>query len=1241
MDLSDIQGLVFHAYRRLPYAAYVLLRFQPHREEAARRWLSELVLSHSIDSATPKDVGPDGRPAVRLNIAFTYTGLVALGLDPDAQRTFPLAFVDGLGAKWKEKDGGPNHRSRALGDLDASAPHGWEWGYQGDGGVDEHGRRHPDSRYDALLLVFATDKDVLHHEVGRWIDLAVAEGALIPGEAMILLGRFPEGDEPVREPFGFVDGISQPVLKGARGKLGEKGKLTQPTIHEVEDGEILLGHRDGARQVSMSPTVDSALDPNGLLPVAYDDPARRDLGYNGTYLVFRQLLQDVTGFNAACRAASDRVDIPEDRFRALLVGRWHDGSPVITCPIAHDPARATAPAANDFRYRNDPHGERCPVGAHIRRANPRDSLGDNPDQSWRVSNRHRILRRGRRYDNGGEQGLHFICLNASIERQFEFIQQNWINDATFGGLDHEDDPIVGPRQGSGGEAWSTTLPPPADSRVHRRMRVPGLSPFVTVKGGGYFFLPSLTALRYLAHLPAPRSQPSVWSPEEAPLTKSEWVRFLFLARFPVLLGVVLVAAPLMIVGENSQLATIARPMFLLGDPRAMVMVSALASLAAAVAMFTWRIVQLYARLRFDAATPSPPALTWPRFLRWQAVSFPIVGTTLCLSAHDAVAGPAGFPLRELGGELVKFGLAALGGYAIAFGVLLVAAMARNRSVNFDNDQETLFFPASSMLARLKGRPSWLPTWIVESITGPIVRFVEGTAATWPPDRAAGYIDHDRGKIRPGHIAAAMLAVLLGLVYLTGWLLLWPAAPLLGFEPPPLAYLLFLLMIAGWVAAGASFFLDRFRVPLLAVLAAWLVLVGIVGGSDHEFIVSGAKLSEAPSVASMIASADTYHARRNGANASAGPIVVVAAGGGGVHQAAWTARVLTGLTELWGSSFSGNVRLISGVSAGSVGAMHFVMQFKESGPPDGNLQSVVEAAMAPSTSNIWWGIAYPDLTRTLLPFPVKGLLPGTLDRGWAMEQAWRRAMGLGSDDKPTMGQWQTDVAKGWRPAVALNAMVVESGTRVVLATYGLPEGNAAGGVASITDRQDLSVTTAARLSASFPYITPFARPRNSGTDENRMIHLTDGGYWDNHAVVTILEWLRAAEPVLNGRRHVLVVQIPPPRIENGRGHDRAWAWQMKAPLEALASMRTSAQETRNRSEIQQYKQRRREDLTWVEFPYKGPDTMLSWHLSRRERCAIEKAWQDEYGEDRAVIDQLVPVLGTPRPWVRPVLKDCAP
>jgi Dyp-type peroxidase family len=217
------------------------------------------------------------------------------------------------------------------------------------------------------------------------------------------------------------------------------------------------------------------------------------LGRNGSYLVFRKLAQDVAGLRRYLRAHS-RGEGEAEILGAKLVGRWADGTPLALSDVP-DPQLSTA---TDFGYAElDPHGLRCPLGAHVRRANPRDALTRDAVASMRIVNRHRLLRRGVLYgprladgtveDDGIDRGLLFLCINADIERQFEFVQQTWINNAKFGGLYDSPDPIAG----SGGGVM--TIPQP-----QLRRRLTGMPRFVRMLGGGYFFLPSRSALRYLA-----------------------------------------------------------------------------------------------------------------------------------------------------------------------------------------------------------------------------------------------------------------------------------------------------------------------------------------------------------------------------------------------------------------------------------------------------------------------------------------------------------------------------------------------------------------------------------------------------------------------------------------------------------------------------------------------------------------------------------------------------------------------
>ena len=473
LEKNDVQGLVVSSYSHLPGAAFLLLRVT--EPAAARRWLSRCV---------PAITTSEGKHAeFSINLAFAWTGLHNLGLSQDALGTFSSAFQDGMASE---------RRSQILGDSGENAPSSWEWGGDADHAV------------DALLLIYARDQDGLKSKLQQTRQLLAASGGW--SEVTLLqAGRQPNSHEH----FGFNDGIGQPVMEGT----GNKQRQLKRTHHatELPAGEFLLGHTNVYNVTADGPAVTPAADPRDLLTVVPNDSTglqakggMHDLGRNGTYLVFRQLAQDVARFwKFLDRATRDRngQSNPEarDRLGAKFVGRWRSGAPLVLSPKGDNGALGNE---NNFTYLNqDAHGLRCPIGSHIRRSNPRDSLGPDSTTALNSANRHRILRRGRSYghhienllvDDGVKRGLHFICLNSDIERQFEFVQQTWINNPVFGGLDGEVDPLVGdlPR----GDCIFTVKDQPLRARVH------GLSRFVTVKGGAYFFLPSIRALNYLASL---------------------------------------------------------------------------------------------------------------------------------------------------------------------------------------------------------------------------------------------------------------------------------------------------------------------------------------------------------------------------------------------------------------------------------------------------------------------------------------------------------------------------------------------------------------------------------------------------------------------------------------------------------------------------------------------------------------------------------------------------------------------
>jgi Dyp-type peroxidase family len=478
LEKSDIQGLVVSAYSKQTCAAYVLLLVE--NEQKARQWLTERLKEITTS---------DGKGATfSTNLAFTCTGLKKLGLSDEILNTFSHPFQEGMASE---------RRSRILGDTEENAFANWDWGRS-------------NNSVHALLMLYATDAALLGAQLAqRKTELAANGGFSII--KVLEAGRQPD----THEHFGFNDGIGQPVMDGTDNYDRQKKRTKHAT--NLATGEFLLGHVNEYQVTADGPVVDPARDPYNLLDSVPNDTTglnskagKKDLGRNGTYLVFRQLAQDVAKFwnyldQATHNGHGNSDPAARERLGAKLVGRWKSGAPLVMSPQGDD---SNLGSRNDFAYfAHDENGTKCPIGSHIRRSNPRDSLGPDPTTARESANRHRILRRGRSYGphikdplvpDGLDRGLHFICLNSDIERQFEFVQQTWINNPAFGGLDGEVDPLVG------------KLPPDPQKQKQEciftvqgkpmRTRVDGLCRFVTVKGGAYFFLPSIRALNYLAHL---------------------------------------------------------------------------------------------------------------------------------------------------------------------------------------------------------------------------------------------------------------------------------------------------------------------------------------------------------------------------------------------------------------------------------------------------------------------------------------------------------------------------------------------------------------------------------------------------------------------------------------------------------------------------------------------------------------------------------------------------------------------
>lgn len=464
-DIGGIQAIVDRGFASLTGARYLLLRVVD--AAAARAWLRSLPVTSLADAER------DRLPRVR-QMAFTAAGLKALGFDPEAVPGFAPEFLDGMA--------GDPSRSRRLGDVGPNDPAGWRWGA---GDRDPH----------ILVILLAGDDDIAAFEADTL--------AKMPEGLCTLIQSGPSRQSVSREPFGFVDGVSQPEpdWEGCLVPGGAKDRLYR---NRIALGEFLLGHSNEYGFVTDYPQADG-------------------VGYNGSYLVYRQLVQDVTGFwrwAAAAVGEGSAVALAEQ-----MVGRGIDGDPLPGLP--HGAVEGESDTRNDFTYAADPDGRACPIGSHVRRANPRSSddpggrrgfvrdlistlglSGTAMHDAVASARFHRILRRGRTFGTGitpeeamrgvqpaEETGLHFICLNANLARQFEFVQGAWLSSPYFAGLSGEQDPMLGNRcpvaGGYGTDAFSH-----CDADGAPRLRA-GLPAFVRLVGGAYFFLPSIEALQFI------------------------------------------------------------------------------------------------------------------------------------------------------------------------------------------------------------------------------------------------------------------------------------------------------------------------------------------------------------------------------------------------------------------------------------------------------------------------------------------------------------------------------------------------------------------------------------------------------------------------------------------------------------------------------------------------------------------------------------------------------------------------
>lgn len=471
IELRDIQGFLVRGYKRMQYSRYLLL--QVTDPASAKQWIHKVAAQLTTGVHHPST---DHNIDTCINLAFTAPGLQALGLDQDNLQNFTREFREGMTTP---------HRQRLLGDSFSSAPTEWNWGGPKNEAV------------HMMVMLFAAKEQELKDYYAETVSAFATSGLK---EIMHIDGQ---NLEEGREHFGFRDGMGQPVIEGS----GRKG----PEEDIIATGEFIMGYKNEYGVFPDTPYVTTPQGNLNLLDTDAGGSGYKDLGRNGSYLVFRQLKQDVCAFwnfmNQQTKKEDGSVDVTEStRLASKMIGRWPSGAPLVKFPDA-DPGFVDND--NSWSYHDlDKEGAKCPFGSHIRRVNPRDNFEDNGiKESLTLSKRHRILRRGKLYgqpitagplncDLQGEVGLLFVCFNADISRQYEFIQYTWANYPKFKQLYNDPDPIIGvSEKPKDGVQQNFTIQDKPASRT-----VSNLQRFVQVKGGAYFFFPSVTAVRYLATL---------------------------------------------------------------------------------------------------------------------------------------------------------------------------------------------------------------------------------------------------------------------------------------------------------------------------------------------------------------------------------------------------------------------------------------------------------------------------------------------------------------------------------------------------------------------------------------------------------------------------------------------------------------------------------------------------------------------------------------------------------------------
>lgn len=667
------------------------------------------------------------------------------------------------------------------------------------------------------------------------------------------------------------------------------------------------------------------------------------------------------------------------------------------------------------------------------------------------------------------------------------------------------------------------------------------------------------------------------------------LQYIFFLRVPIIVGLLLLLLPT--ISVNTGLSAMLKNLFILRANNQLVLVIGGAVLAGLATTEVFDIILYNSHLRFDV----PQHQGIPEFLQY------VIAIILSL--------PIAIKATQLSKKEIKEGNHGWEGWGIIFGVVAGAFLI------ITTHFAKIFFKSNQIL---------------EQVLLKIIYFLPGRIQR-------GYID-ENSDLSYGIAEIAVFSIFILILYGLGYLIFKPRPIKNRFEVPALFYITLILSIMVVWIGGISFFNDVSRIPTLLLFLVISSASYTIFKVDHFYKMFLNNSWLKPTEEKWI---NIISQRLNNQQSEDKTLVVVCASGGGIQASGWTTKVLTGLQEELGSEFTKAIGWISSVSGGSVGTMFYLDRFGEQGYPEENqLKQIFKSATEDSLDATAWGLAYPDLLRFIgFPFVVpKAQEDNTAteqDRGTAIEIDWKGEM---EHPDASLGSWSKKIDQGIIPIPIFNATLVEDGRRFLVSpmTFSKHDDCKSIDFNTLYPEYDIDVTTAARLSATFPYVSPVCRPSQETTWN---YHIGDGGYFDNFGIGTSVELLDnlLESEQCNQIKKVILIQINAfPDDENLQEEKGAPGWQMEVigSLLALLNVRSSTQNEGNALNIKLltdkykcgYKDYEQEKLQQflkdkscqkgveimhipIKFPRGKINPPLSWQLTQEQKKAIQNAWEE--------------------------------